>query len=90
MNTKILNKKILHNPRLDTVINVEEFIKKHDGEYGRTELWQNLDKKMMYQTFKIVIGYLIRSNKIIIKNGKVVWIFNPELKEILSRNSVQV
>ena len=83
-------KKILHYPRLDTVIMVEEAIKKHDGEYTRTELWNKLDKKMMYQTFKIIMDYLIKSQKVIIKRNKVMWIFNPVLMENLMENSVEV
>ena len=84
------NRKILHYPRLDTVMVVEEAIKEHDGEYTRTELWKKLDKKMMYQTFKIIVGYLLNSKKIIIKDDKVVWIFNPTLMENLLKNSVEV
>ena len=83
-------KKILHYPRLDTVMMVEEAIKEHDGEFTRTGLWKKLGKIMMYQTFKITIDYLLRSKKIIIKDDKVVWIFNPTLMEKLLKNSVEV
>jgi hypothetical protein len=83
-------KKILHYPRLDTVLMVEEAIKNNDGEYTRTELWHNLDKKMMYQTFKIIVDYLIKSRKVVIKEDKVVWIFNPVLMDKLIGNSVEV
>ena len=83
-------KKILHYPRLDTVIMVEEAIKKYDGKYMRTELWNKLDKKMMYQTFKIIMDYLIRSRKVILKGDKVIWIFNPVLMDKLMENSVEV
>ena len=82
--------KILHYPRLDTVIMVENTIKKYNGEFTRTELWKKLDKKMMYQTFKIILDYLIDSKKIIMKGDKVVWIFNPVLLEKLLENSVEV
>ena len=44
----------------------------------------------MYQTFKIIIDYLIKSKKVIIKGDKVVWTFNPELMEKLMENSVEV
>ncbi len=73
-------KKILHYPQLDTVLMVEEFIKEHNGEYKRKELWQNLPKKMMYQTFQVILAYLFESAKIVSdKEGKIVWIWNPEL-----------
>jgi hypothetical protein len=76
----IKEKDILRYPRLDTVLMVEEFIKEHDGEYNRKQLWEKLPKKMMYQTFQVVIAYLFESNKISIDaEGKVGWIYYPEL-----------
>lgn len=73
-------REILRYPRLDTVLMVEEFIQKHDGEYRRKELWERLPKKMMYQTFQVVLAYLFESNKISIDaEGKVGWIYYPEL-----------
>jgi hypothetical protein len=71
---------ILHYPQLDTVLMVEEFIRKHSGEYRRKQLWQSLPKKMMYQTFSVVLDYLFESGKIVAdREGKIVWIWNPEL-----------
>ncbi len=43
-------------------------------------LWENLPKKMMYQTFSVVIGYFQDSGKIATDaEGKICWIYNPEL-----------
>lgn len=71
---------ILRYPRLDTVLMVEEFIKKHDGEFKKRRLWESLPKKMMYQTFCVVIEYLLYSGKISIDaEGKIGWIYNPAL-----------
>ncbi len=36
----IKEKGILRYPRLDTVLMAEEFIKEHDGEFKRKELWE--------------------------------------------------
>jgi hypothetical protein len=73
-------KDILRYPRLDTVLMVEEFIQKHDGKYKRKELWKKLPKKMMYQTFQVIIAYLFESNKISIDaEGKIGWIYYPEI-----------
>lgn len=79
-------KPVLHYPRLDTILMVEEFIKKHSGEYKKRELWEKLPKKMMYQTFNVIFNYLLESNKIAVdREGKVCWIWNPELvKKYLS------
>lgn len=74
-----MKQKILHYPRLDTVIMVEDMIKKLDYYPTKTQLWKALPKKMMYQTFCMIIDYLIESNKIIINKGQIVWIWNPEL-----------
>ena len=69
---------ILRFPRLDTVLIVEEFIKEHDGEFKKRSLWENLPKKMMYQTFCVIIDYLLYSRKISIDaEGKIGWIYYP-------------
>ena len=77
-------------PRLDTVLFLEEFVKENDGEFKKKQLWNALPKKIMYQTFKIIMDYLIKSQKVIIKRNKVMWIFNPVLMENLMENSVEV
>ncbi len=72
-------KNILRFPRLDTVLMVEEFVKKHDGEYKKRALWENLPKGIMYQTFSVIIDYLIYSRKISIDaEGKIGWIYYPD------------
>jgi len=72
-------KNILHYPQLDTVLMVEEFIEKHGGEYKKRSLWEHLPKKMMYQTFCVIIDYLIYSKKISIDSeGKIGWIYYPK------------
>ncbi len=66
-------------PRLDTVLFVEEYIKKYDGEFRKKQLWLHLQKKMMYQTFSVIIDYLILSRKISVDaEGKIGWIFYPD------------
>ena len=78
-NKEVKINSILRFPRLDTVLMVEEFIKKHDGEYKKRSLWENLPKKTMYQTFCVIIDYLMYSRKISIDSeGKIGWIYYPE------------
>ena len=75
-----LQKNILHYPQLDTVLMVEEFIKKHDGEFKKRRLWELLPRKMMYQTFCVIIDYLLYSRKISIDSErKIGWIYYPEI-----------
>ena len=72
--------KAVHSPQLDTILMVESFIREHSGEFKKRALWENLPKKMMYQTFSVVIGYLQDSGKIATDtDGKICWIYNPEL-----------
>jgi hypothetical protein len=77
-----------HSPQLDTILMVESFIKEHSGEYKKRALWENLPKKTMYQTYSVIIGYLLDSGKIATdKDGKICWIYNPELIKHLLDNS---
>lgn len=77
---QILEKQVLRYPRLDTVLMVEESIKKHDGEFKKKKLWEKLPKKMMYQTFCVIIDYLLYSHKISIDaEGKIGWIYYPKI-----------
>lgn len=76
-----LNEKARY-PRLDTVLMVEDYIKEHDGEFKKKQLWEGLPKKMMYQTYSIIIDYLLISGKISVDSeGKIGWIFYPEEAE---------
>jgi len=91
-NMNILKKKqIIHYPQLDTVLMVEEFVKKHGGEFRKRALWEKLPKKMMYQTFCVIFDYLQESNKIATDaEEKVCWIWDGEgVKKYLSRDDLK-
>ena len=80
---------VLHMPRLDSVLMVEDTIKNLDYYPTKNRLWRALPKPMMWQTFNVILDYLMKSNKMIIdREGKVVWIFvdNPKIKELLMRS----
>ena len=57
-------------PQLDTILMVEKFIEENSAQYKKKALWQSLPKKMRYQTFNVVINYLIYSNKVGIDYSK--------------------
>ena len=82
----------LHSPQLDTVLMVESFIREHSGEFKKRALWENLPKKMMYQTFSVIIRYLQDSGKVATDtNGKICWIYNPELiKRYLENTDLKI
>ncbi len=73
---------ILRYPRLDTVLMVEEAIQKAKEYPTKAKLWRSLPKKMMYQTFNLVLDYLEYSGKIYIdEDGAIIWVWNPKLVE---------
>lgn len=84
------NNEILHYPQLDTVLMVEGFIHDHSGEFKKKSLWEHLPKKMMYQTFCVIIDYLLESGKIAIdKESKICWIWDPEgVRKFLARDDL--
>lgn len=77
---------ILHSPTLDSVLMVEKAIQEHSQEYGKYQLWKRLPKKMMYQTFQVILDYLEQSGKIIIdEDGCIMWTYNPRrIKKLIS------
>ena len=71
---------ITRSPRLETIVMVEQFIKEHNGDFKKTELFNKLPKKMMWGTFNIILKYLYENNKIgIDREGNILYIWNPEL-----------
>lgn len=90
--TKNKDSIISRAPRLDTVLMVEEFIEKNSGKYNQIELFRNLPKKMMWRTFKIILAYLEKNNKVIVnKDGTITWIWNPSLVErYLKRKDLEI
>jgi hypothetical protein len=71
-----MGNQVLHYPRLDTVIMVEDRIKRARSYLSRVQLWKSLPKKVQYQTFCTILSYLIDSRKIIItRDRKIVWVF---------------
>ena len=87
-----MKNEILHYPRLDTVLMVEEFIKERSGEFKKRKLWEHLPKKMMYQTFCVIFDYLLESNKMAVDaKGKVGWIWDPDgVKKYLKRKDMWI
>ena len=70
------------SPTLQTVLMVEQFIDKSSGAYKKTELFNKLPRKVMWQTFQVIMEYLEEIGKIAYDNeGYVVYIWNPALVE---------
>ncbi len=84
-----VNNIISRSPRLETIQMVEKFIKDNNGEYTKTQIFNNLPKKVMWGTFNAILKYLWENNRIgMSKTGILVYIWNPELaKRYLNRKS---
>ena len=73
---------VARSPTLQTVLMVERSIDENSGEYTKTQLFNNLPKKVMWQTFQVIMEYLESIYKIVYdKEGRVVYIWNPEFAE---------
>ena len=76
---------ILHYPKLDSILRVEKAIQDSKDYPTRMELWKSLPRQMQYQTFKLILDYLERSNKIMFQDDKIIWIFpnNKKLNQLI-------
>ncbi len=69
-------------PNLQTVFMVEKFIKDNSMFYTRREIFNELPKRMLWGTFRIIMDYLEETLKIMTdEDGVVSYIWNPELLE---------
>jgi len=71
---------------------VERTVEEHSGEFDRTGLWKKLPKKVMWQTFLVILDYLESINKIAFdREGKIAYIWNPELaKRLRARKEIKL
>jgi hypothetical protein len=77
--------KILHYPKLNSILMVEKTIQDSEDYPTKMELWKSLPKQMQYQTFKLILDYLELSNKIMFDDDKIIWIFanNKKLNKLI-------
>ena len=79
------------NPTLDTIKMVEQTLSKMSEYSSKNKLWRALPRQVQYPTFRAVLDYLEKSNKIMYdKGGTIVWIFadNPKLKKLHKESTV--
>lgn len=79
---------MLHYPRLDTILMVEDALRNAKEYPSKRQLWISLKKKVMYQTFNTILSYLEDSGKILIKDGRIIWIWNPDLVRRYSKSNL--
>ena len=68
------------SPTLNTVLMVEETLRKAGEILTIGKLKRMLPKQVMHQTLMAIIDYLEYSGKILVDNDKVLWTFKPQSK----------
>jgi len=79
---------VLHYPRLDTVLMVENTLQNADLAISKNELLRRLPKQMMRQTLNVILEYLEDRGLIMIGEKGVLWIYNesPKIKKLLKES----
>ena len=79
-------KTILHYPRLDTVLMVENQLQTNKEEQSKNALFRSLPKQVQYQTLNVILDYLEHSNKITYSKRKIIWIgTNKKLNKLVKK-----
>ena len=79
--------KLEHSPTLNTVLMVEEVLRKSREIIKISDLKRKLPRKVMHSTLLKVLDYLQISGKILISTKGIVWIYTPreELNKMIER-----
>ena len=71
----------MHWPTLNTVIMVENTLKKMEGSVmSVAELKRRLPRQVNHNTLIVILNYLEKSNKILAGLKGITWIHNPSSK----------
>lgn len=78
-----------HSPTLNTVMMVEETLKKSGELLTVAELKKKLPKQVMHQTILQILDYLQLSGKILIGTKGILWVFTErkELNDLIKRGT---
>ena len=88
--TIILEKeKTIHSPTLNTVLMIENTLKKSGDLLTLSELKRKLPRKVMHQTLLKILDYLQYSGKIIIGTKGILWIYaeRKELNDLIKKGT---
>lgn len=80
---------VLHYPRLDTVLMIEEVLKNAEVAISKSELLRRLPKQVMRQTLNVVLDYLEEKGVIMVGSKGVLWVHNesPKMKNLLASST---
>ena len=65
-----------HSPTLNTVIMVEDVLKKADSPIKMAEIKRRLKKQVNHNTLKVILAYLEESKKISVSLQGISWRFD--------------
>ena len=74
---------ILHYPRLDTILNVENVLKKAEEAISKNEIDRRLEKQIMRPTLNVILKYLEDSGKIANLKEGIIWIYEEDISKKL-------
>ena len=77
--------KVLHYPRLDTILKVEGIIMSADEPLSKNEIDRRLSTKIMRPTLNVILHYLEDSGKIGVTKSGIIWIFKRDASDTLKR-----
>ncbi|MAG19807.1 hypothetical protein CL618_00025 [archaeon] len=79
---------VLHYPRLDTVLMVEDTLQKANLAISKNELLRRLPKQVMRQTLNVILDYLEEKGMVMVGEKGVLWIYNdsPKMKKLLKES----
>jgi hypothetical protein len=86
-------KDVLHFPRLDTVVRVENLLRDAQEPLSKNEIDRRLTKKIMRSTLNVILNYLEESGKIGITKKGFIWIWHEDITKKLKerlKKSIQV
>lgn len=83
MKYQIVKQQVIHFPRLDTILNVEEVMKKSQEPLSKNEIDRRLRKKIMRPTLNLILKYLEESGKIAFLKEGIIWIYKEDISKKL-------
>ncbi|MFO8015523.1 MAG: hypothetical protein R6U32_00300 [Candidatus Woesearchaeota archaeon] len=79
-------KQVLHYPRLDTILSVENIIRNAKDPLSKNEIDRRLEKKVMRPTLNVILSYLEQSGKIAVLKEGIIWIYREDISRKLRSN----
>ncbi len=90
MSQETVHKKIIHWPTLNTVMMVEDTLKKADESLiSIAELKRKLPRQVNHNTLMLILQYLERSGKIVVGLKGIAWVYTDSrtLKELIRKGT---